>query len=147
MVSSYRSVERVGEGGMGVVWSALDTTLGREVALKLLPDAVAQDPARLARLESEARAIAALNHPGIVTLYSIEEAEARRFLTMELVAGQGLADLVPPEGMLFRDFLRVALPLAEAVTATFLTAGCGSRAAPRRLPTPGSRAPRAGRCS
>ena len=112
----YRLRERVGEGGMGVVWSALDTTLGREVALKLLPDAVAQDPARLARLESEARAIAALNHPGIVTLYSIEEAEARRFLTMELVAGQGLADLVPPEGMPFRDFLRVALPLAEAVS-------------------------------
>jgi serine/threonine protein kinase/Tfp pilus assembly protein PilF len=113
----YRLRERVGEGGMGVVWSALDTTLGREVALKLLPDAVAQDPERLERLESEARAIAALNHPGIVTLYSIEEAEARRFLTMELVAGQTLTELIPAEGMPFRDLLRVALPLAEAVSA------------------------------
>jgi serine/threonine protein kinase/tetratricopeptide (TPR) repeat protein len=112
----YRLLERVGEGGMGVVWSALDTTLGREVALKLLPDAMAQDPARLARLESEARAIAALNHPGIVTLYSIEEAEARRFLTMELVAGQSLAELIPAEGMPFRDLLHLALPVAEAVS-------------------------------
>ena len=113
----YRLLEKVGEGGMGVVWSALDTTLGREVALKLLPDAVAQDPARLARLESEARAIAALNHPGIVTLYSIEEAGGRRFLTMELVAGQGLAELIPAEGMPLRDVLRLALPIAEAVSA------------------------------
>ncbi len=113
----YRLRERIGEGGMGVVWRALDTTLGREVALKLLPDAFAQDPARLARLESEARAIATLNHPGIVTLHSIEEAEGRRFLTMELVAGQSLADLIPADGMPFRDFLRLALPLAEAVSA------------------------------
>jgi serine/threonine protein kinase/tetratricopeptide (TPR) repeat protein len=113
----YHLRERVGEGGMGVVWRALDTTLGREVALKLLPDAVAQDPARRERLESEARAIAALNHPGIVTLYSIEEAEGRRFLTMELVTGQSLAELIPAEGMPFRDLLRLALPLAEAVSA------------------------------
>jgi adenylate cyclase len=113
----YRLLERIGEGGMGVVWSALDTTLGREVALKLLPDAFAQDPARLERLESEARAIAALSHPGIVTLYSIEEAEARRFLTMELVAGQSLADAIPPEGLAFPDFLRLALEVSEAVSA------------------------------
>jgi TolB-like protein/Tfp pilus assembly protein PilF len=117
MLGHYRLRERVGEGGMGVVWSALDTTLGREVALKLLPDAVAQDPVRLERLESEARAIAALNHPGIVTLYSIEEAEARRFLTMELVTGRSLAELIPAEGMPFREVLRLALPLAEAVSA------------------------------
>jgi serine/threonine protein kinase len=113
----YRLLEKVGEGGMGVVWSALDTTLGRDVALKLLPDAVADDPTRLARLESEARAIAILNHPGIVTLYSIEEAEGRRFLTMELVAGQSLADLIPTEGMPFHEMLRLSLALAEAVSA------------------------------
>ena len=113
----YRLLEKLGEGGMGVVWSALDTSLGRPVALKLLPDSVAQDPARLERLESEARAIAALNHPGIVTLYSIEESEARRFLTMELVDGQSLAELIPAEGLAFPDLLRIALPLAEAVSA------------------------------
>jgi TolB-like protein/Tfp pilus assembly protein PilF len=113
----YRLLEKVGEGGMGVVWSALDTTLGREVALKLLPDAVAEDPERLARLESEARAIAALSHPGIVTLYSIEEAEGRRFLTMELVAGQRLAEMIPAEGMAFHEVLRLALAITEAVSA------------------------------
>ncbi|HSD67253.1 MAG TPA: protein kinase, partial [Vicinamibacteria bacterium] len=113
----YRLLEKVGEGGMGVVWSALDTALGREVAVKLLPDAVCEDPARLARLESEARAIAALNHPGIVTLYSIEEAEARRFLTMELVAGQSLAELIPADGMPLSELLRLALAIAEAVSA------------------------------
>ena len=113
----YRLLEKVGEGGMGVVWSALDTTLGREVALKLLPDALAEDPERLARLESEARAIAALNHPGIVTLYSIEEAGSRRFLTMELVAGQSLAELIPAEGMPFHEVIRLALAITEAVSA------------------------------
>jgi TolB-like protein/Tfp pilus assembly protein PilF len=113
----YRLLEKLGEGGMGVVWSALDTTLGREVAVKLLPDAVAQDPERLARLQSEARAIAALSHPGIVTLYSIEEAETRRFLTMELVAGQSLAETIPADGMPFREALRLALAIADAVSA------------------------------
>ena len=113
----YRLLEKLGEGGMGVVWRALDGSLGREVALKLLPDEVAQDPARLGRLESEARAIAALNHPGIVTLYSIEEADGRRFLTMELVAGRSLAEVIPAEGLALPDLLRLALPLAEAVSA------------------------------
>jgi serine/threonine protein kinase len=83
-LSHYRFLEKIGEGGMGVVWKALDTSLDREVALKLLPDSLAQDPAKLLRLESEAKTIAALNHPHIVTLYSIEEAEGRRFLTMGL---------------------------------------------------------------
>src|SRR5512139_3300050 len=113
----YRLLEKLGEGGMGVVWSALDASLGRPVALKLLPDSVAQDPARLERLESEARAIAALNHPGIVTLYSIEEAEGRRFLTMELVGGQSRAATIPADALAFPDLLRIALPLAEAVSA------------------------------
>jgi serine/threonine protein kinase len=113
----YRLLEKLGEGGMGVVWKAFDPSLGREVALKLLPDEVAQDPARLERLESEARAVAALNHPGIVTLYSIEEVGARRFLTMELVVGQTLSELIPADGLAFPDVLRLAHPLAEAVSA------------------------------
>ena len=116
-LSHYRLLEKIGEGGMGVVWKALDTSLDREVALKLLPDSLAQDPAKLARLESEAKTIAALNHPHIVTLYSIEEADGRRFLTMELVSGRTLAELIPADGLPFAELMRIAVPVAEAVSA------------------------------
>jgi len=118
MLSHYRLIQKIGEGGMGVVWRALDTTLSREVAVKLLPDAVAHDEERLARLESEARIVAALNHPNIVTLYSIERDGARCFLTMELVEGRPLSELVPAGGFPVADFLRIARPLAEALGAT-----------------------------
>jgi adenylate cyclase len=116
-LSHYRLLEKLGEGGMGVVWRAVDTSLGREVALKLLPDSLAADAEKLARLESEAKTIAALNHPHIVTLYSIEEAEDRRFLTMELVSGRTLTELIPAEGLPFEEILRIAVPVAEAVSA------------------------------
>jgi TolB-like protein/Tfp pilus assembly protein PilF len=116
-LSHYRLLEKIGEGGMGVVWKARDTSLDREVALKLLPDSLAQDYAKLARLESEAKTIAALNHPHIVTLYSIEEAEGRRFLTMELVSGRTLAELVPADGLPFAELMRIAVPVADAVSA------------------------------
>ena len=116
-LSHYRLLEKIGEGGMGVVWKALDTSLDREVALKLLPDSLAQDPAKLARLESEAKTIAALNHPHIVTLYSIEEAEGRRFLTMELVSGRTLAEMIPADGLPFAELMRIAVPVADAVSA------------------------------
>ena len=85
----YELVEQIGEGGMGVVWKAADSKLQRLVALKVLPDGMAADPERRARFEREARAVAALNHPNIVTLHSVEEAETAagsvRFITMELV--------------------------------------------------------------
>ena len=116
-LSHYRLLEKLGEGGMGIVWKALDSSLDREVALKLLPDSLAQDPAKLARLESEAKTIAALNHPHIVTLYSIEEADARRFLTMELVSGRTLAELIPADGLPFAELMRIAVPVADAVSA------------------------------
>ena len=117
MLSHYRLLEKLGEGGMGVVWKALDTTLDREVALKLLPDTLANDREKLARLESEAKTIASLNHPHIVTLYSIEEAEGRRFLTMELVAGRTLGEVIPPDGLSFESLMGIAVPVAEAVSA------------------------------
>jgi TolB-like protein/cytochrome c-type biogenesis protein CcmH/NrfG len=113
----YRLLEKIGEGGMGVVWRALDTSLAREVAIKLLPDSFAQDAGRLARLDSEARAVAALNHPNIVTLYAIEEAEGRRFLSMELLEGPTLAQRIPSGGLPLEEFLRIALPVVEAVSA------------------------------
>jgi serine/threonine protein kinase/Flp pilus assembly protein TadD len=117
MLGHYRLIEKLGEGGMGVVWKGLDTSLAREVAIKLLPDALTQDTERLARLAAEAKAVAALNHPNIVILYAIEEAEGRRFLAMELLEGRTLAELIPVEGLSVAEFLRIALPVAEAVSA------------------------------
>ena len=87
----YRFVEKIGEGGMGVVWKAVDTTLDREVAIKVLPDAFAEDTERLARFEREAKLLASLNHPNIATVHSIHEKEGLRFLAMEFVDGEDLA--------------------------------------------------------
>jgi len=117
MLSHYRLIEKIGEGGMGVVWKAFDTALSREVAIKLLPDALSQDADRLARLTCEAKAVAALSHPNIVVLYAIEEAEGRRFLCMELVEGRTLAELIPDHGLPVGEFLRIAVPVTEAISA------------------------------
>src|SRR3990172_1073302 len=92
----YEILAPLGAGGMGEVYRARDTRLGRDVAVKVLPDAVARDPDRLARFEREARTVAGLNHPNIVVLHSIEEENGIRFITMELVEGQSLDRLVTP---------------------------------------------------
>jgi len=113
----YRILDKLGEGGMGVVWKALDTRLDREVALKVLPSASAEVPGRLQRFEREARAVAALNHPNIVTLYSVEEESDVRFITMELVEGETLDRTIPAEGMTTERFFDVAIPLADALRA------------------------------
>ncbi len=109
--------EKLGAGSMGEVWVARDEHLGRRVALKLLPEEVARDPERLARVDREARALAALNHPGIVTLYSVEEADGVRFLAMELVEGETLRQRIPPGGFPLQAFLEIATALAGAVAA------------------------------
>lgn len=116
-LGSYRVLREIARGGMGWVYLAEDTTLGRRVALKVLPPEMAEDAGRLARFEREARIVAALSHPNIVTIHSIEEADGVRFLTMELVEGRPLDRVagrspVPPE-----RFLEIALPLTEAVAA------------------------------
>lgn len=115
MLSKYRLLEKLGQGGMGVVWRALDTELDREVALKLLPAAMSADTERLKRFEREARAVAALNHPNIVTLYSVEETDGRRFLTMELVDGTPLDRCIEPSGQPLAELLELALPLCNAL--------------------------------
>jgi serine/threonine protein kinase len=94
-LAHYRITGELGAGGMGEVWRAKDTRLGRDVALKLLSEEFADDPERLERFEREARAVATLNHPHIVTIFSVEEAEGVRFLTMELIEGRSLDKLVP----------------------------------------------------
>ncbi|NIV45449.1 MAG: protein kinase [Gammaproteobacteria bacterium] len=113
----YRIVSRLGAGGMGEVYRAEDTKLGRVVALKVLPADTAADPTRLVRLQQEARALAALDHPNIVTLLSVEEDDGVHFLTMTLVEGNTLTKLIPPGGMPLDTFFDIAIPLAEALTA------------------------------
>jgi TolB-like protein/Tfp pilus assembly protein PilF len=113
----YTIVGPLGSGGMGEVYRARDKRLGREVAIKVLPDQVAASPDRLARLEREARAVAALNHPNIVVLHSIEENGGTRFLTMELVEGRSLTTLVTPGGLPLSQLLELTIPLAEALAA------------------------------
>ena len=107
----------LGAGGMGEVYRATDTRLGREVALKILPAELARDPDRLVRFRREARAVAALNHVHIVTLYSVEEADGVHFLTLELVEGQSL-DQVISSGPLPADrILALGAALADALAA------------------------------
>ena len=103
----YRLVERIGAGAMGVVWRAQDTTLDREVAIKILPAEFAADTERLARFEREAKALASLNHPNIAAIYGFHEVDGVRFLAMELVAGDDLS----------RRIARGPLPLDEALDA------------------------------
>jgi serine/threonine protein kinase len=116
-LSHYRVLELLGRGGMGEVYAAEDLKLRRRVALKVLPPEMAADPERRHRFEREARAIASLNHPGIVTIYSVEHEQGIAFLTMELVAGRTLDQCVPNTGMPLADFFKVAIPLADAIHA------------------------------
>jgi serine/threonine protein kinase len=116
-LGAYQLSSRIGVGGMGEVYRAHDPRLGREIAIKVLPAALAADRERLHRFEQEARAAAALSHPNIVTIHSVEEANGIRFLTMELVEGQPLSDLIPPGGLPLDRLLGVAIPLADALAA------------------------------
>jgi serine/threonine protein kinase/formylglycine-generating enzyme required for sulfatase activity len=114
-LAHYAVLAKIGEGGMGEVYRATDTRLKREVALKVLPASVGADPSRLARFQREAEAVAALNHPNIITIYSVEEAEGIHLLTMELVDGHSLDDLLPAEGFPLTELFRIGIPLAEAL--------------------------------
>ncbi len=107
----------IGAGGMGEVYEAEDLRLGRRVALKVLPASVAGDAERLARFTKEARALAALNHPGIVTIYGVDECEGERFFTMELVEGRTLSESTPSEGIAVPRLLEIAIQLADALAA------------------------------
>jgi TolB-like protein/tRNA A-37 threonylcarbamoyl transferase component Bud32/Tfp pilus assembly protein PilF len=107
----------LGEGGMGVVYRAEDSELGREVALKLLPAEMADNPKRLERFRREAKAVAAINHPNIVTIHSIESVETTHFLTMELVEGESLDHIIPPGGMPLAKVFEIAVPLADALSS------------------------------
>jgi hypothetical protein len=123
-LGGYEVRERIGSGGMGDVYRAKDAKLHREIALKVLPSE-ASDGDRRDRFAREARAIAALNHPGIVTIHSVEEDAGVHFLTMELVEGRTLAEAITPGGLPLSRLLDIAIPLADAI---------GARAHPRHHP-------------
>ncbi len=113
----YEVLAPLGAGGMGEVYRARDTRLGRDVAVKVLPDAVARDPDRLTRFEREARTVAGLNHPNIVVLHSIEEEAGIHFITMELVEGESLDRYVVPGGLPPSRVLELSIPLVDALVA------------------------------
>jgi len=114
---SYEILALIGEGGMGEVYRARDTTLGREVALKLLPREFSADPERLGRLDREARLLASLNHPRIATLYGLEESDGKRFLVMELVPGRTLAERLQRGPLPIPEALEVGRQIAEGLEA------------------------------
>ncbi len=114
-LAHYEILEKIGAGGMGEVYRARDTTLDRDVALKVLPADRARDPERHKRFDREAKVVAALKHPNIVTLYSVEEADGVHFITMELVEGRSLEELIPDKGLSLSRFFELAIPLADAV--------------------------------
>lgn len=113
----YRIQEKLGSGGMGDVYLAEDTKLKRQIALKILPEEAADTPAQLARFQREARTLATLNHPGIVTIYSVEQVKENHFITMEYAAGTTLSKRIPDEGMPLEEFVEVATPLTRALGA------------------------------
>ena len=113
----FEITARLGEGGMGVVFEALDVELDRKVALKMLPAETADDPHRLERFRREARAVASLNHPNIVTIYGIESAGDRHVLVMERIDGESLDKRIPEGGMRQSELFDIAIPVAEALAA------------------------------
>ncbi len=117
-LGSYEVVAKIGAGGMGEVYQAHDTKLGRDVAIKVIPEAFAYDPERLSRFQREAKMLAALNHPNIATIYGLEQFGGTSYLVMELVSGETLAERVKRDGAVpIEEALTIAKQIAEALEA------------------------------
>ncbi len=116
-LGNFKITDKLGEGGMGQVFRAQDTKLGREVAIKVLPEAVVQDPERLARFEREAKVLASLNHPNIGAIYGLEEADGKPFLILELVEGDTLQERIAQGPLPIKEALDIARQIATALEA------------------------------
>src|SRR5712691_1644698 len=117
-LGSHEVLALLGQGGMGEVYQAHDTKLGRDVAIKVLPEAFAHDPERLSRFQREAKMLASLNHPNIAAIYGLEEDAGRNYLVMELVPGETLAQRVKREGPVpVEEALDIGCQIAEALEA------------------------------
>src|ERR1700722_4124071 len=117
-LGSYEIIGEIGAGGMGEVYQAHDTQLGRDVAIKVLPEAFAHDPDRLFRFQREAKMLAALNHPNIATIHGLEQSNATSYLVMELVSGETLQQRLKRDGAIpVEEALAIARQIAEALEA------------------------------